>query len=75
MEIENLSFEDALKQLETIVRKLESGQATLEEAISEYEKGAALKKHCESRLNSAKMRIEKIVSVDSGGTPQTEPLE
>ena len=57
----DLSFEDALARLEGIVQRLESGQAPLEESISLYEQGAALKAHCEARLKDAQLRVEKIV--------------
>ena len=57
----DLSFEDALKRLETIVSRLESGQAPLEESIALYEEGAKLKANCEARLKAAKLRVEKIV--------------
>lgn len=57
----DLSFEDALQRLETIVSRLESGQAGLEESITLYEQGALLKAHCENRLKAAQLRVEKIV--------------
>ena len=57
----DLSFEEALQRLETIVSRLESGQAPLEESITLYEEGARLKAHCESRLKAAQLRVEKIV--------------
>ena len=60
-EIAELSFEDALKQLEQIVRKLESGEARLEEAIEDYERGALLRRHCERKLAEAKAKVERIV--------------
>ncbi len=56
----NLSFEDALEQLEAIVRTLEGGEAKLDDAIGAYERGIALKTHCETKLSEAKARIEKI---------------
>ena len=59
-DIGKLSFEDALAQLEAIVRTLESGEAGLDDAIGAYERGIALKTHCETKLNEAKARIEKI---------------
>ena len=59
-DISSLSFESSLAELEEIVRKLEQGKSNLEEAISAYERGAALKKHCEKKLSEAKVRIEKI---------------
>jgi exodeoxyribonuclease VII small subunit len=64
--IAELSFEDALKRLEAIVGKLESGQATLEESIDLYEQGQRLKQHCDAKLKAASERIEKI-QVGSGG--------
>ena len=59
-EIKNMSFEQALSELEIIVSKLESGQAPLEESIAIYERGERLKNHCESLLKKAEARIEKI---------------
>ena len=60
-EISSMSFEQALAELEQIVSRLESGQAPLEDSIRMYERGAALKAHCETRLESARLRVEKIV--------------
>lgn len=65
-DIATLSFEQALAELEQIVARLESGQAPLEASISMYERGAALKAHCETRLEAARLRVEKIV-VGAGG--------
>ncbi|TVR99442.1 MAG: exodeoxyribonuclease VII small subunit [Rhodospirillales bacterium] len=59
--VETLSFEDALAELEDIVRRLESGAAKLDEAIAAYERGAALKRHCEGKLQEAEARVERIV--------------
>ena len=59
-DISSLSFESSLAELEEIVRQLEQGKSNLEEAISAYERGSALKKHCEKNLSEAKVRIEKI---------------
>jgi len=72
--IETLSFEDALNELETIVRSLESGSAPLEKSIESYERGIALKKHCETRLKDARAKIEKI-TIAPDGTLGTEPLD
>jgi exodeoxyribonuclease VII small subunit len=70
-----LSFEKALAQLEDIVSKLESGKVDLEDSIKLYEKGEALKKHCETKLKEAEARIEKI-TLDPQGKPKgTEPLD
>ena len=65
-DIAGLSFEDALKELEGIVKQLEQGQVKLDEAISAYERGASLKKHCEQKLAEAKMKVEKIVFSSDG---------
>ena len=71
----DLSFEDALSRLEGIVSRLESGQAPLEESISLYEQGAALKAHCEARLKDAQLRVEKIVVGPDGQARGAEPAE
>ena len=71
--VEQLSFEDALAELEGIVRALESGQAKLEDSIASYERGVALKKHCESRLRDAQEKIEKI-TVAADGSVSTQPF-
>ncbi|KKC25462.1 exodeoxyribonuclease VII small subunit [Sphingomonas sp. SRS2] len=70
----DLSFEDALKQLEAIVRQLESGDVPLDDSISLYARGDALKRQCEERLKAAQARIEKI-SIGVDGAPRgTEPF-
>ena len=58
--INEMSFEQALGELEEIVARLESGEATLEDAIAVYERGSLLKKHCETKLNEAKSKVDKI---------------
>lgn len=70
-----LNFEDALKELESIVTKLEGGQASLEESISLYERGEKLKQRCETLLKDAEMRIEKITLSADGAPRGTEPLD
>lgn len=60
-DIAAMSFEDALAELEQIVRRLEAGQIKLDEAIHSYERGAQLKQHCEKKLNEAQQRVERIV--------------
>lgn len=70
-DIATMGFEDALKELEQIVRSLESGDAKLDDAITSYERGAALKKHCEAKLTEAKSRIERISFSNDGA--KTEP--
>ncbi|MGB0571602.1 MAG: exodeoxyribonuclease VII small subunit [Alphaproteobacteria bacterium] len=72
-DIAKMSFEDALAQLEEIVRNLEGGDSALDGAIAAYERGAALKSHCESKLRQAQVRVEKI-SLGADGTPDTEPV-
>ena len=67
-EIRNMSFEDAMKELEATVGKLEHGEATLEESIALYERGAALRAHCDAVLQEAEERVEKI-TLDAGGAP------
>lgn len=73
-DIAKMSFEDALKELETIVRGLESGSGQLDAAIDAYERGAALKKHCEAKLREAQAKIEKI-TIDAGGNVASEPTD
>lgn len=73
-DISDLSFELALSELESIVQDLESGKAALEDSISSYERGTALKKHCEKKLQEAQMKIEKI-SVSDDGKIKTAPFE
>ncbi len=72
--VEALSFEEALGELETIVRTLETGEAALEDSISSYERGALLKKHCQEKLRDAQAKIEKI-SINQDGSIKTEPLD
>lgn len=62
----NLSFEDALSELERIVRGLEGGQQKLEDAITAYERGATLRRHCEAKLAEAEMRVQAIVAGNDG---------
>jgi exodeoxyribonuclease VII small subunit len=73
-DIAELSFEDALKELEGIVQQLERGQVKLDEAISAYERGALLKRHCEQKLAEAKMKVEKIVFA-ADGSVASQPAE
>jgi exodeoxyribonuclease VII small subunit len=74
-DIAALSFEQALSELERIVGQLESGQAPLEESIDLYSRGAALKAHCEAKLKSAQLRVEKIVVGPGGGAERAEPAD
>ena len=68
-DVSGLSFEKAVAELETIVQRLERGDVALDESIAIYERGEALKKHCETLLNAAENRIEKI-RLDRAGKPQ-----
>ena len=72
--LEKLNFEAALSELEGIVRALESGKAPLEESIEAYERGIALKNHCEKKLAEARLKIEKI-TLSPDGTVKTEPFD
>ncbi len=65
-DISGLSFEDALAELERIVKGLEGGQQKLEDAISAYERGALLRQHCESKLAEAEARVQAIVQRADG---------
>ena len=69
--VDKMSFEEALAELEGIVKQLEAGEVELEKSIAIYERGAALKAHCESRLKSAELKVEQIVQGAGGIT--TEP--
>ena len=73
--IKDMSFEDALKELETIVAKLERGEAPLEESISIYERGAKLKAHCEGKLKDAQLKVEKIVLNGNGNAAGTADFD
>lgn len=73
-DIETLSFEQALAELERIVAELESGQAPLERSIEMYERGAQLKGLCERRLQAARLRVEKIV-LGAQGPQGLEPAD
>jgi exodeoxyribonuclease VII small subunit len=74
-DIDHLSFEQALAELETIVAELESGQAPLEQSIERYERGAKLKAHCEARLEAARLKVERIVVGQDGLAIRAEPTE
>ncbi len=65
-DIAAMSFEQALKELETIVRKLEAGQGELEGAIADYERGTQLQSHCQKKLADARMKVEKIMVMADG---------
>ena len=73
-DIAAMSFEDALAELEQIVRRLEAGQVKLDEAIQYYERGAQLKRHCELKLNEAQQRVDRIV-IGPDGAAAAEPAK
>lgn len=70
-EIDAMSFEGAMAELESIVKTLESGRSTLQESIHHYARGAALREHCGKLLDSAKMQVDLMMKNEDGGvTPQ-----
>lgn len=75
-DVTQMSFEDALAELRRIVEHLEQGEGKLDEAITAYQRGAELKKHCERKLKEAEAKIEKIREGEGeGGSVATEPLD
>ena len=74
-DVKKLSFENALQELETIVRRLEEGQVALEESVTIYERGEALKRRCEELLRQAEARVDKITTDANGQPAGTEPLD
>ncbi len=73
-DIASMSFEAALQELESIVEQLERGEVELEKSIAMYERGAALKAHCEARLKDAQLKVDKIV-IGDGGKARAEPAQ
>ena len=73
--VEKMSFEEAMKELETVVGQLERGDVPLEESIGLYERGAALKARCEEKLKEAEEKVAKITLDASGQPTGTEPLD
>ena len=73
-DIAAMSFEDAMKELEAVVGQLERGEVPLDKSIGLYERGAALKAHCEAKLKAAEERVEKITRNDAGAVG-TVPVE
>lgn len=71
-EFEKLGFEDALKELEGIVRKLEGGNLDLDTSIEQYKRGSLLKQHCEKKLAEAKLKVEKIMKNPDGSLTTEE---
>ena len=74
-EVDDMSFEDAIKELETVVGQLERGDVALDESIALYERGAALKARCEAKLKEAEEKVAKITLGESGAPTGTAPLD
>jgi exodeoxyribonuclease VII small subunit len=73
--VDQLSFEDALKRLEEIVRTLEKGEAPLDQSIELYQEGDRLRRHCEARLRDAQARIEQIAFGSDGKPAGLKPFD
>ena len=74
-DIAGMSFEEALRALEDVVRRLEGGEVALDDSIGLYERGEALRKHCQARLDAAQARIERIVAGPDGQAPTVAPFD
>lgn len=74
-DIPKMNFEDALAELERIVQKLEDGDVPLEDSIVIYERGDALRRHCETKLKEAELKVEKIVLGPEGEAKNVEPAD
>jgi exodeoxyribonuclease VII small subunit len=74
-DVENMSFEDAIKELEMVVGQLERGDVALDESIALYERGAALKARCEAKLKEAEEKVAKITLGEGGSPVGTAPLD
>ena len=75
IDVSQLSFERAIEELESIVRRLEDGKVPLEESVAIYERGEALKRRCEDLLRQAEARVQKITLDASGNPSGTKPLD
>jgi exodeoxyribonuclease VII small subunit len=74
-DVKRLTFERAIEELESIVKRLEEGKVPLEESVAIYERGEALKRRCEELLKQAEARVEKITLDASGKPTGTEPMD
>ncbi len=74
-DVKKLTFERAMEELETIVKRLEDGKVPLEESVAIYERGEALKRRCEDVLRQAEARVDKITTDANGRPVGTEPLD
>ena len=75
VDVKKLSFERALEELKSIVKRLEDGKVPLEESVTIYERGESLKRRCEELLRQAEARVDKITTDASGQATGTEPLD
>jgi exodeoxyribonuclease VII small subunit len=75
VDVKKLSFERAIEELESIVKRLEEGKVPLEESIAIYERGESLKRRCEELLRQAEARVDKITTDANGQVTGTEPLD
>lgn len=73
-DIASMSFEEALAELQSLVKSLEKGDSKLDDAINSYQRGVDLKRHCETKLREAQLKVEKIVQ-SAEGTIATEPAK
>lgn len=74
-DIQQMSFEQALKEFEAVVGRLDSGEVPLEEMIALYDRGAALKAHCDAKLREAEEKIARITTDAQGNPTGTAPLD
>jgi exodeoxyribonuclease VII small subunit len=74
-DVQRMTFEKAIEELESIVKRLEGGQVPLEESVAIYERGQALKGRCEELLKQAEARVEKITLDNTGNPKGTSPLD
>jgi exodeoxyribonuclease VII small subunit len=74
-DVKTLSFERAIEELESIVKRLEDGKVPLEESVAIYERGESLKRRCEELLRQAEARVDKITTDANGNAVGTEPLD
>ncbi len=74
-DVKKLTFERAIEELETIVKRLEDGKVPLEESVAIYERGEALKRRCDELLRQAEARVDKITTDSNGQVTGTEPLD
>lgn len=74
-DIQSLNFEQAMQELEGIVRRLEAGGGDLESSIVDFQRGTALQKHCQQKLAEAKLKVDAIMGDANGGAPELQPFD